>query len=537
MPIPLGAWAPDMPPYTPGVLVEATNVLPVPAGYGPARGLTEVGDALAARCQGVFGFIAEDGIAQVYAGTEEGLYRATALSAGDYTYLATEGGTLLVDDQGQFFITADASDSMWEDVSKSTYTTPESGGWRFVRFGDLVIATNFTDPIQSYDITGGTGTDFEDLDSSAPKARHMAVVRGFVMVGYCQVSSTVHPQRVWWSAIEDATTWPTPGTDAAIQVQSDYQDLLDGDGVVMGIASGLGSADAIIFMERAVYRVTYLGGALVFSFDKIEGARGLAASNAFVVVGGLCYYLGEDGFYATDGIRSQHIGASNDADLSFVDRFFAEDFQGEYGDRIYASADPSRKLIYWTYPSVSAVAGAPNRTLVYGWQTRRWTVIHGQGARMFFNLWSFGYTLDTLDQILPRGIDDDSIPVDSGLYSGGRQIFAAMSSDNYIAFETGDQLEARLTTADAQIVPGRGALVTEVWPYGDPADVYATVGTRERLSDTPRLSAEGGMNEWGLCPVEARGRWHRLTLRVPQGTNWTNLAAYDVTARATGARV
>ena len=91
-----------------------------------------------------------------------------------------------------------------------------------------------------------------DLDAAAPKAKTMAVIKDFVMVGDTNDGTDGdQPNRVWWPAINDPTNWPTPGSSSAAQVQSDYQNL-PGTGRVQKVAPAIGGADGAVFCERGI---------------------------------------------------------------------------------------------------------------------------------------------------------------------------------------------------------------------------------------------------------------------------------------------
>ena len=123
------------------------------------------------------------------------------------------------------------TDNTWSDVKKlGGYTTAADDMWEFVQWDDQVIATNFGDPIQSFDLS--SSSLFADLAASAPKARHITVVREFVVVGNTNDATDGNvPFRVRWGPIGD------PAGDWAVSAatQADFQDLSADDGWVMGI--------------------------------------------------------------------------------------------------------------------------------------------------------------------------------------------------------------------------------------------------------------------------------------------------------------
>jgi hypothetical protein len=121
------------------------------------------------------------------------------------------------------------------DVSKAAqYSTSSIAQWSFTILGQTVIATNFTDPVQAY--TEGTSALFADLITSGTttlKAKYAAVIKNWLFLANtirCNVSGN-QPQRTWWSAINDPTNFPTPGTAAAANNLSDYQDVPGPHGV------------------------------------------------------------------------------------------------------------------------------------------------------------------------------------------------------------------------------------------------------------------------------------------------------------------
>ncbi len=194
--IPIAEYMPDMPDFNnPGSgLVQ--NLLPrTEQSYAPFPGLSVAGTALTARCQGAYSMVDNSGNSRMFAGDATKLYRMTAGDAGPV------------------------------DVSGATYTTGADERWSMTLFGTRVIATNYTDPIQSY--VEGSSSVFANLISSGVTdltARYIAVVKDWVVVGNTTDGTDgVRPQRVRWCAIDDPTNWPALGSAAAATTQSDAQ--------------------------------------------------------------------------------------------------------------------------------------------------------------------------------------------------------------------------------------------------------------------------------------------------------------------------
>lgn len=239
--IPFAEWTPDLPDLeNPGATV-ATNVIPDFKSYRPVPDINAYGTALDTICRGAVSVGNNAGTTYTYAGDTAKLYEVRAATT---------------------------------DRSKSGgYSTGDDELWRFAHWGGTVIATNFTNPVQS--IAHG-GSAFADLITSTlkPKARHVAVIGDFVVLGNTtDAVDGAKPARVWWSGINDSADFqPSAAT------QSDNQGLDETGGWVQAIVSG---ADyGVVFQERAIHRMSYAGSPLVFQFDKVESSRGLLAPDA-----------------------------------------------------------------------------------------------------------------------------------------------------------------------------------------------------------------------------------------------------------------
>ena len=303
-------WLPDLAAYDSPGLTEAKNVIPAEAVYKPYLPISGVGTALAARPQGATSALDSSGNAFFYAGTATKLY--------------VRSGSSFTDKSGAV-----------------TFTTASAGFWRFGQFDTTLIATNYADVPQR--ITVGSGGNFANLavTGTAPRARHIGIVNRFVVLG--DTSEAVNgavPNKLQWSAIDDETNWPTPGSATALSLQSGEQ-FLNGDyGPVRSIVGG--DQYGIILQRSGVTRQTYVGGNVVFQFDTIEKNRGAFYPNATVSVGRLTFFRSSDGFFVTDGVQVLPIG------LNKVDNHFADTIDTNYPERMYGAAvvavDPRTQL-------------------------------------------------------------------------------------------------------------------------------------------------------------------------------------------------
>lgn len=491
-----GAWTPDIPDRINPGLVTATNVRPHASGYRKVPALATQSDALSAYCRGFISVRADDATAYSFAGNASSLYKLSGLT--------------------------------WTDVSKTSdasYSLTGNNYWEFANFGNLVIACNLDTATQVYDdLASFPSPDrFADLGGSPPKARHIAVSKSFVMLGYLDESGTVNPKKVRWCAFEDPTDW----TAAPDSTQSDSNELLDGKGDIYKIVGG---EYFTIFQERAIWRATYVGVPGVFQFEKVEHNRGTKASNSVVNIGSLIFYLDEDGFYVFDGSRSSNIGHE------MVDKFFLDDVDTSYLHRISAAVDPVNKLIMWAYVSRDASAGFPDKVICFNYRDNRWSLIsYGEDIEFVSTGQTVQISLDQLDALF-GSIDDVTPDLDDPIWSGGFWEVAVFNSDHKLVYQRGDALAATLETGEKQFAPDVRTYVRSVTPLVDGGSASVAVGGRSTQSGTAAFSSAVAQNTTGRCPQRSNSRYHRFRVTTSAATEFNDMIGLDVEYEPGGRR-
>lgn len=497
-----GEYMPDQPPYNNPGSSNIRNVLPrTPGSYGPMPNLVAITGALTARCQG--GAFARDSGANVNG------------FAGDATKLYHQA----------------TGSTTWTDATRTVggaYTIPADGAWNFGIFDQRVIATNGTDPIQSYVM--GSSSNFALLSSGAPNARYIAVNKSFVMVANTTDGvNGPRPQRAWWCAIGDSTNWPTLGSVAATQVQSDAQDLLGDGGWNQGMVGGLSAADFAIFQERRIWRALYVGSPAIFSFTQVDSGRGTPAPGSIIQNGPVVYYLADSGFFAFDGAQASPIGDQK------IDLFFWNDVDQNNLFRISAAVDPLNKIVYWAYPAKGNSGGNPNRILAYHYALQRWTLIDQIQLEVMLRGMTTGYTLEQLDpfgtlETLPYGLD-------SRVWTGGKLNLAAFDITHKLGFFSGANLAATLETSEASLNPNGIAYVNRVWPMVDSGSAMVALAARNRLADAVTYSTPVGITTTtGSAGVRSSGMFHRAQVTIPAGVAWQDAQGVQFDARPAGQR-
>lgn len=481
-------WMPDRSPLgNPGEL-EAINVRPTEDGYGPLGDQSTKATALDSRCQGAAAVSNTAGVVTTYAGDATNLYS-----------IGPEG--------------------VPSDISSATYTTPSDGQWEFTQFDQTFVATNFSDEVQG--ITVG-GTVFTDLIDSAnkPKFRHVDIVRDFLVGGNSSDSiDGEKPNRVWWSGYRDATDF-TP----AASTQCDFEDLEEG-GWIQAIVGG--TEYGLIFQERAITRMSYIGPPIVFQMDTIDRKRGTPIPGSVVAFGRLVFFYSDDGFMMNDGVQTIPIGHRA------VDRKFNSDFDTTYIGRMFSAIDPINKLVMWSFPGESqSTAGEPNRVWFFNWAENKWSEAE-LDLQLVYRALTPGLTLDDLDTIT-TSLDSLPFSLDSRAWTGGQLIAGSFNSSNRLCHFTGNNLAATIDTGERQLFRGQKAEVTGARPIVDGGTPTVTVGSRQAPNGSNAFGTAVAVDASGFSPQLIEGRYHRLRTIVPAASSWNHAQGIEVFAAGTG---
>lgn len=467
--IELGPWTPDLPVQGNSVYV-AKNVLPGRGEYAPFPDLSVNTSALTAPCRGAIAAEANTGISYLYAGDATKLYRLV-----DATWTSAKTGL--------------TSDTFVE----------------FAKWGEDIIAVNgHTDAPQV--ITLGD-TSFADLTGTPPKAKHIATVRDFVMMGNINGA----PNKVQWSEINDPETW-TGG-------QSDSQIFPDG-GAVQKIVGG---EYGIVFQERSIRRMTYVGSPLVFQIDEVEPGRGTNAPGSVVQYGDLIFYYGLDGFYAFNGQQSIPIGFGQ------VDEWFAENSQTDRLPYMTGAFDPVAGRVRWSFTKAGSIEN--DCIIVYDIRAKRWTYAEVTVQHLYQSK-TASITLDGLDDYY-TSVDDIPGSLDDAIFQGGVVYMAGFDADNKHGYFTGTALDGEIQTGEVRLSAGRNSRVTAVEPILE-GNCSIQLGYRQTKQDDVTWTSSVEANSYGICNFNIEARYHRAKILLTG--DWDKMQGLEIEAHARGRR-
>jgi hypothetical protein len=551
--ITFGEWTPDQPGLANG-LQRAENVFSKALGYGAMKANEDYSGAASENLNNVVAARTSAGVTTVFAGGATKLFKLdTSDLSLDSVVKASRTITNVVRTTNVVTITTSAAhgysvgDSVTVTATSSTgvngtatiatvpttttftytkagsdipttadtgtvtflYTTPSNQRWRFTQFGNVLIAANGGNKLQGYNVN--TSSTFQDLASDAPEARYVTVVRDFVVSGYIN-SSTVYPSRVQWSALGDESSWANSAT-----TQADYQDIPDG-GSVVGITGG---EFGLVFMDRSIHRMSYIGSPLVFQFDNISRNQGCYEANSIIQYGGTSFFLSDDGFYACDGQQILPIGNEK------VNRYFFDDVdEGSLG-LMSAAVDPARKLVIWAY--ASQASATVDKLLIYNYQTNKWTSGTTTASRIASSS-TPSFDLEGMDVF--GNLEQIDSSFDSRVWLGGKMQFAGVRDTKIVTFSGADNT-AYIETGDIEM-PGTTSAITMAKPIVDGGSGSVALFSRRLLSDQVVFGSQTAADSENRVSIRGVGRYHRLQL-TPTGA-WKNAVGLDVEMNPLGTR-
>lgn len=468
-----GEWRPDSPPLSSGAR-EAKNVIAESDHYRPFNSLRVSTDPLTNRCHGALAVTNRTGTNEIFAGDSSKLYK---LSSNSFSNVSRAAG----------------------------YSSINDNNWQLLQFQKYVIATNGVDPLQSWNLE--SSTSFVDVTGSPPKARVMGIVGRFLVLGDLTNDTDLGTTNlgIRWSSIDNPLgSWANSAT-----TQAGAQELKDG-GAIQAII-GFDNY-GIIIQERAIRRMTYVGGDVIFTFDKIQSDRGSPLMYSINSYGNNIFYIGDDGFKMMNsqgGIVS--IGESK------VDRYFWENFDNNYRFRVSSAIHKEHNLALWAFPDRNANNGQPNKIIAYNWHSGKWSLIE-QEVDVLFNALTLSYTLEQLDVF--GTLDQLPFSLDSRAWTQSKSFAGAFDASHKMGFFDGAAMPAEIESGEFQISQGlRGEItqLTSIVNGNGGTNTSYCIGVRDSKTADVSYSAPFVPNQSGKVHLRRSGMFHRIKVKISGG--------------------
>jgi hypothetical protein len=264
-----------------------------------------------------------------------------------------------------------------------------SDNWKMCRFGDNVLACSQGNAVKQ----SAALAAFANVATSVlkPRGRFITTMKTHAFLAYVDdgAGGAFDSSKFWWSARNSSADWQ-PGSNRA-----GFANVRKDVGPITNVAGF--EEFGVLFCERAVYRIDYVGGASVWSLRQIAGpGEGMPTNyhRSMVVVGTDIYYLSWTGPRVVRAGESVEILGTNtmrrwltSPHLSANRGLPPPPDDSVTGGLLYnpwwpsGALDSGRPLIAWQYcyatydPGTLTTAFGPPTTLLYNYFEDAFTVL------------------------------------------------------------------------------------------------------------------------------------------------------------------
>lgn len=124
----------------------------------------------------------------------------------------------------------------------------------------------------------------------------------------------------------------------------------------------------IIYRERSVWQMTYIGGINVFSFKELFNDAGALSEHCIADVEGQHFVVGQSDVYIHNGVQKQSVADG------VVRRDLFNSIDPEYIDNVFVSTSYKDKELWVCFPEATTNhKGACNVAFVFNWEEKHWS--------------------------------------------------------------------------------------------------------------------------------------------------------------------
>lgn len=263
--------------------------------------------------------------------------------------------------------------STLSNVTKTSDATNYSNSprWQGVQIGTAMLMNNGSD-VPQYMLP--SGSRFADLPNwpSQLITNCLKPFNSFLVMSGYEVGSSKYPYTVRWSDEYDPTSVPGSYDITSTTNLSGETTLSGKNGELIDQLALNGSN--IIYAERGVFAMSFIGAPLVFSFREIFEDDGILNRGAVASFFGRHLVVGQNDIYVHDGNTKQ----------SIVDKRVRRRFFNQMADTrsVFCQTVPDRSEVWICYADDDAAdSQSANKALVYNWAQNAFTFIDLPGVR------------------------------------------------------------------------------------------------------------------------------------------------------------
>lgn len=393
--------------------------------------------------------------------------------------------------------------SAWVDISRAgDYTGDETTLWSIAKWGDMIYAANYSDPIQKFDLK--SGGDFADMSTGLAnglRCRFLLIIRDFLVAFNCAdvSAANLYPFRAHWSGRLSPETFVP-----SLSSMAGFRDIPD----IGTLEAGTGGDYGLILGSRGSVRFDFIGAPAVWQVSTLETDVGCYFAKSVISVSGVHYW------YSTKGWRKSSGGPSAPIGVGKVDLWFKNQANLENTRQFISPIQlDAGNIIAWNFVSNDSPVGFTDKILFYSVLDGRFT----EGDSVAANYGTLAVpplTVDDSDfgELIRSEVEtyvDDQDRSDVGSLVG-------IGSDGKVY-----QLDPLLsdwvvTTGEFEITKGRRSRVTRLRFVGEGSVLSYESQVTGRDQQPPKVLVS---DPWvrseptGSCSADKRARYHRVSIR------------------------
>jgi len=229
-------------------------------------------------------------------------------------------------------------------------TTNPASIWSLDTFGQILLGV-LPDDGKLYEWNVNVNVDATQVTNAPVDNRAVLVTPERIVM--CLGAAGV-PRDVAWSDQEDRNEW----TAAANNQAGNFS--LQTAGTILNAVNVKGGS--LIFTDKDVWRVVYLGPPLVYGFPQDNAGGGLVSAGAVTTADGAAYWMSHENFYVYTGYSQPIACDVHDAVFKDINRAQIS--------KVTAWHNASFGEVWWFYPSADSTEN--DKYVVYDYRERHW---------------------------------------------------------------------------------------------------------------------------------------------------------------------
>ena len=236
------------------------------------------------------------------------------------------------------------------------------GNWTGTVYNGLPILCNGVDDPQALSNTGSS--NFVDLPNWAASTtcKTIKAFGNYLMALNLTESGTEYPNKVRWGDAAENFSFPSTWTAASTNDAGEVTIGDESDFIVDGLAL---KQSFVIYKENSTWIANYIGGNLVFSFQKLFNDTGVLTRNCVAEFEGRHFVVTQGDLIVHDAVRKQSVATD------LVKKELFDDINDAYYNLTFVAHNVQQTEMWVCYPSIGSQYC--NKALIYNYVNNSFT--------------------------------------------------------------------------------------------------------------------------------------------------------------------